>query len=423
MDVRPIGPARRPLDAALDAPPSKSVTHRALVAAALASGTSTLHGPLDADDTRITFAGLSELGLEVRDEGCRWIVEGCGRAVPGGGKVNLHESGTSLRFLVALAALGAAPTELDGSPRLRERPIQELAVALSDVGAQVRLGQSAGGLPVQVGGRPPRGGRVRVASSRSSQFASALLLIASRLPDGLDLSLEPPVVSLPYVRLTVGVLADFGVAIEQVEDLRWRVPPQDYGPRDYSVEGDHSSASYFLAAACVVGGRVRVRGLLPRSAQSDAVLVDLLDSLGCEVGRGEDWVEVRGTGRIPGFDLHMGDAPDLVPTMAVLGLFADGPCVIRGVAHLRLKESDRLEMLASNLRLLGRSATAEEDRLVIGPPPDQLGGGQVPTASDHRMAMAFAVAGLRLGGVTVEEPGCVAKSNPAFWEQFEKLAE
>jgi 3-phosphoshikimate 1-carboxyvinyltransferase len=421
MDARPIRPARGRLDAALDAPPSKSVTHRALIAAALASGRSTVHAPLDADDTRTTFAGLSELGLDVREERRRWIVEGCGGAVPGGGKLSLNESGTSLRFLVALAALGVAPSELDGSPRLRERPIQELAAALVDLGAEVRLGPSGGGLPVRVGGRPPRGGRVRVSSSRSSQFASALLLVAPRLPDGLDLTLEPPVVSLPYIRLTAGVLADFGVSIEQVEDLRWRVPPQDYGARDYSVEGDHSSASYFLAAACIVGGRVRVRGLSPQSAQSDAVLVDLLDSLGCEIGRGADWIEVSGTGRIPGFDLHMGDAPDLVPTMAVLGLFADGPCAIRGVAHLRLKESDRLEMLASNLRLLGRAATAEADRLTIGPPPEHLGGGQVPTASDHRMAMAFAVAGLRLGGVTVEEPGCVAKSNPAFWTQFEKL--
>ena len=199
------------------------------------------------------------------------------------------------------------------------------------------------------------------------------------------------------------------------------MPPQDYGACDYSVEGDHSSASYFLAAACIVGGRIRVRGLLPHSAQSDAVLVDLLDSLGCEIGRGEDWVEVRGTGRIPGFDLHMGDAPDLVPTMAVLGLFADGPCAIRGVAHLRLKESDRLEMLASNLRLLGRSATAEEDRLVIGPPPGQLRGGQVPTASDHRMAMAFAIAGLRIPGVTIDDAECVAKSNPDFWRDFSRL--
>ncbi len=421
MGVRSIRAARRPLDAVVDAVPSKSVTHRALVAAALASGPTELHGALDADDTRASLEGLAALGVGVARQADRWIVHGCGGRVRGGGSVALGESGTSLRFLLALAALGAAPSRLDGAGRLRQRPLRELADALVGLGGEVRLDPSSGGLPALAGGRPPRGGLVRLDGSRSSQFASALLLIGARLPSGLDLSLAPPVVSLPYVQLTADVLGDFGVRIEPQAELRWRVPAQDFPGRSYSVEGDHSSASYFLAAACLAGGRVRVRGIDPQSRQPDARIGDVLEQLGCEIRRGADWIEVRGSGRVPPFDLDSGDAPDLVPTLAALGLFADGPCAIRRVAHLRHKESDRLERLAANLRQLGRPATAESDRLVIGPAPPRLVPARVVTESDHRIAMAFAIAGLRLDGVSVDDPACVSKSNPRFWSQFETL--
>ncbi len=380
-----------------------------------------MHRPLEADDTRVTRDGLAALGVMVRIEGDRWIIDGCAGKLAGGARLALGESGTSMRLLAAVAALGVAPSLLDGAPRLRERPLQELATALVELGGEARLGPSAGGLPLEVGGRPLRGGCARVGSARSSQFASALLLVGPRLPAGLDLTLAAPVVSLPYVRLTAQVLSDFGVRVEHPEEHRWRVPPQDYRAREYVVEGDHSSASYFLAAACVLGGRVRVRGLLTRSAQPDARLGSLLEQLGCAVCRGDDWIEVRGSGRIPGFDFEMSDAPDLVPTLAVLGLFADHSSVVRGVAHLRHKESDRLELLAANLRRMGRAASAEQDRLVIGPPPVSLKGGLMPTASDHRIAMAFAVAGLRLRGMSVDDPACVSKSHPGFWSQLERL--
>lgn len=421
MEDRTIRPAREALDATVDAPPSKSVTHRALVVAALASGPSVLRSALDADDTRRTLNGLEALGVRLAAGSRGWKVEGVSGRVAGGVRLDLGESGTSLRFLVAVAALGAAVSELDGGERLRERPIRELADALCVLGGDVRPGPSTGGLPVRAGGRPPRGGRVRVASSRSSQFASALLLVAPRLPEGLELTLDSPVASLPYVELTAAVLSDFGVAVERRGERHFAIARQDYAGRDYAIEGDHSSSSYFLAAACAIGGRVRARGLRASSAQADARLGSLLEALGCEVRRGGDWVEVRGNGRIPPFDLDLRDAPDLVPTVAMLALFAEGPCSIRGVAHLRLKESDRLEVLARNLRTLGRAAVAEADGLRIGEPSFQPCGGRIATASDHRIAMAFAIAGLRQEGVRIQDPGCVAKSNPRFWEQFAEI--
>lgn len=421
MNPRTIRPADGAPDADLAAPPSKSVTHRALVAAALADGPSTIFDPLLAEDTSATRGGLRDLGVPVEERDGGWTVRGCSGRVAGGGRLWLGDSGTSARFLLALAALSRTPSRLDGSPRLRQRPLRELGEALRRLGCRIRLSPGGGGLPAEAGGSPPVGGAVRVAAGRSSQFASALLLIGSRLPGGLDLTLEPPAVSLPYIELTERVLRGFGVAVERPEPLRWRVAEGGYAGRDYRVEGDHSAASYFLAAAALLGGRVRVRGLDPDSAQPDSCLAGILERLGCGVARGRDTIEVRGSGRIPPFDLPMGHAPDLVPTLAILGLFAEGASTVRGVAHLRHKESNRLELLARNLRVLGREAQAAEDRLEIGPPTGMLRGARIETASDHRMAMAFAVAGLRLKGVVVDDESCVAKSDPRFWDRLEAL--
>ena len=421
MNLRRISTAKRALDASLQAVPSKSVTHRALVAAALATGKSTIRHPLDADDTHVTRGGLAAVGIRIESLPDRWIVHGRSGDVPGGAKVSLQESGTSLRFLLAVAATGTAASRLDGAQRLRERPIRELASALEALGGFVRLGRT-GGLPLDAGGRALQGGSVRLPGAPSSQFASALLLIGSRLPGGLDLTIDPPIVSAPYIRLTARVLEQFGVRIERIEEGRWRVEPGEYSGREYSVEGDHSSASYFLAAAAVAGGRVRVAGLAPDSEQADRRLSSILRDLGCTVRTGEDWIEAESDrGSVPGFDLDLADAPDLVPTLAMLALFAEGPSALRGIAHLRAKESDRLEVLAQNLRTLGRVAVAGEDRLEIGPRKAPPRGGTVVTASDHRIAMAFAVAGLAVKGLTLDDAECVAKSNPLFWEQFGEL--
>jgi len=422
MNPRPIRTVRRPLDATLRASPSKSATHRALVVASLADGRSVIRDPLDADDTRVTLDGLRELGVRVDETAGAWTVEGCADVPPGGGSLWLAQSGTSMRFLLALAALGRAPSSLDGSARLRERPLHDLAQALRDIGATVEATSTSGGLPARAGGGPrPSGGRVRVAARHSSQFASALLLVGSRLERGLDLTLEPPAVSLPYVDLTVGMLEAFGVPVERAGELRWRVPHCPHEARELRIEGDHSSASYFLAAAAVVGGRVRVEGLDPSSRQPDARLARLLADAGSTVRTGPDWIEVTGSGPPRAFSLDLGASPDLVPTVAVVAMFADGPCELHGISHLKVKESDRLRAVAANLGRLGCDAAAGEDRLRVEPDPKRYHGATVVTEGDHRMAMAFAVAGLVVDGVTVDDPACVSKSNPSFWAQLDSL--
>jgi len=420
MESRRIRRVFAPLDAALRAPGSKSMTHRALVAAALADGRSRIIAPLDADDTRRTLAGLAALGARVEATPGAWIVDGCPTVLPGGGVLALGDSGTSLRLLVAVAALGREPTTLDGSPRLRERPIHDLVQALARLGASVH--DTNGALPVRAGGTPPRGGALTLRADRTSQFASALLLIGPRLAEGLALTLAPPAVSLPYVELTLGVMSEFGVPVERPAELEFLVRPGRYLPRRYRVEGDHSSASYFLAAPAIAGGRVRVEGLFPDSLQPDARLGQVLGDAGCRVLRGPDWIEVDGTGAtLSAFDLDLGPAPDLVPTVAVLAMFADGRSRLLNIGHLRDKESDRLEMIAGNLRRLGCEAQVVGDGLEIVGQRAGLHGGLVTTAGDHRLAMAFAIAGLAIDGVDVDDPACVSKSNPEFWSQLDSL--
>jgi len=419
MEPRAIRRARKTLDATLRVPSSKSVTHRALVAAALAEGTSTIVEPLLADDTLRTRIGLERLGVGIETTPDAWRVHGRPRDLAGGAALYLGDSGTSMRFLVAVATLGRTASTLDGSARLRERPIHDLVQALRSLGASVE--DERGGLPVRVGGVSPRGGAVRVRADRSSQFASALLLVGPLLPDGLRLALDPPAVSLPYVELTVEVMGAFGVAVERRAELEFGIDPSPYRAREYRVEGDHSSASYFLAAAAIVGGRVRIRGLALDSRQPDSRLGSLLAEAGCEVTSGADWVEVRGGAELRPFDLDMGAAPDLVPTVAVLAMFARGSSRLRNIAHLRDKESDRLAMIAGNLSRLGCEASVIDTGLEIHGAPDRLHGATVVTASDHRMAMAFGVAGLAVDGVLIDDPVCVSKSNPAFWDQLESL--
>ncbi len=424
MAGRSLVPLRRPLDAILRALPSKSVTHRALVAAALADGASVLEDVLLADDTGVTLDGLRALGIDIAvDSDGTARVRGASAEIPGGARISLHDSGTSMRFLLAVSALGRSPSRLDGSERLRQRPLSELARALVSLGAAVSLPSQAGlGLPATAGGTLPVGGTVRLAGGTSSQFASALLLVGPRLARGLELVLEPPLVSLPYVELTVQVLEAFGARVERGERGTWRVGPGAPRPTRFRVEGDHSTASYFLAAAAVVGGRVRVTGLHPSSAQPDARLGAVLERAGCRVRYGTNWVEVQAGSVLRPLDEDLTDAPDLAPTLAVIGLFAEGTTELRGLGHLRHKESDRLVTIAGNLRRFGCRVDVTDDRLRCTPPPrSKLQGGTVDTASDHRIAMAFAVGGLAIDGVAVDDADCVAKSNPRFWEQLSQL--
>ena len=403
-----------PVDLSLTAPPSKSLTHRALVAAALADGPSILYDPLLADDTLLTIAGLRRLGATI-ETGDRVVgIEGAGGPLVAGDGAELDcgNSGTTLRLLASVAALADSRATLTGSARMRERPVGPLGTALEALGATVRYPDGHGLPPIEIAG-PLRGGEVAVDGEVSSQFASSLLLASPLMPGGLVLRLASPPVSRSYLDLTVGVMARFGAAVDRRGYERFAVTRGGYAGTAYAVEGDWSSASYLFALAAALGGRVAVRNLDPASAQGDRRFVGALAAMGCRVSAGPDGVTVERDGPLQGIECEMSSSPDTVMTLAVVAALAEGSTRITGVGHLRHKESDRLAVTVDRLRTLGAGAEVEEDALVVVPAP--LHGGAIDPAGDHRLAMAFSVLGLAVGGVEIEDPGCVAKSWPGFW--------
>jgi len=416
LAIRPRGP----LDATVRVPGSKSITNRAVLAAALARGESRLEGALASDDTEAMRRALAELGVEVEAQGATWTVRGTGGVLAAPKRtLDARASGTTARFLAAAATLAAGPVVIDGSPRMRERPIDDLARALALLGAKVEVLGRDGCPPLRVAGGGLRGGRAPIDARRSSQFVSAVLLAAPCARE--DVVLEPVggvIVSRPYVELTLAVMRAFGA------DAGWAGPALrvaagvGYRGSAYAIEPDASAAAYPFAAAAIAGGVVRVPGLPSDSQQADLGLLDVLARMGCKVERGADAIAVKG-GPLVGVDVDMNAMPDAVLALAVVALFAEGPTRIRNVANLRIKETDRLAALERELGRLGARARASADGLEIEPGP--LRGAAIETYDDHRMAMAFALAGLRVPGVVIREPGCVAKTWPDYFEALERL--
>ncbi len=407
------------LDATVAIPGSRSLTNRALVCAALADGTSHLRGWVDCEDTQAMIAGLGRLGVEIEDDEGDLAVHGMGGrfAIPLH-PVDCGASGTTMRFLTACAALVPGRVVLDGTPRMRERPIQDLADGLQALGARVRT--VAGCPPVTVLGGGLAGGAVAIDAGRSSQYLSALLMVAPMAEEPIDLTINA-LVSRPYVDLTLDVMANFGISIETEGPNRLHIDNRrSYQPRRYDIEPDASSAAYFFAAAAVTGGRVRVDGLTPASCQADVRFVEVLERMGCRAERGSSWTSVRGQRYLHGIDTDMNAMPDAALVLAVVACFAQGETWIRNVANLRIKETDRMRALETELRKLGATVnTTESDLQII--PPDQVQGAKIATYDDHRIAMSFAVAGLGAPGVVIEDPDCVAKTLPEFFELLESL--
>lgn len=419
METRAIRP-RGPLNGVVRVPGSKSHTQRALIAASLADGGSRLEAPLFSEDTRLLAAALRRLGAEIVAEGGDLTVRGC-RGIPAApdGELFLGNNGTAMRFLLSVAALGRGKYRITGDPRLCERPVGSLAEALNQLGVTIETRN--GCPPVVVHAAGMRGGITELADLRSSQFVSSLLLAAPYADRDVEVVLKGNTVSEPYIDMTIGVMADFGVSVLREEAHRYRVPAgQRYRGRGYRIEGDASSASYFFLAAALCGGSVRVLHVRRGGLQGDTRFLDILETLGCRVHAGEDEIEVEGgprDGAEHSFD--MGDIPDMVPTLAVLAAFRPGRTTVSRVPHLRLKESDRLAALASELRKIGAEVVEREDGLTItGGNPH---GATIETYRDHRIAMSFAVAGLAVPGMKISDPGCVAKSFPSFWEEIERL--
>ncbi|MBU4355153.1 MAG: 3-phosphoshikimate 1-carboxyvinyltransferase [Proteobacteria bacterium] len=407
------------VQATLTLPGSKSYTHRALMAAALAGGESVLTNALAAEDTELTAAALKRLGAGIDWQGTTIRVTGrSGRWLPARLPIYLGNSGTSMRFLTALAALGEGEYLLTGTDRLCQRPLGELLEALGQAGVQAVSERGDGCPPVRVTGGLT-GGKAQLSGAISSQYLSALLFIGPLAPAGLKIGITGELVSRPYVDLTLEVLGDFGISYYREGYRYFELPGgQCYLPREYEIEADASSASYFWAAAALTGGRVTITNLSLESSQGDAAFPEVLGRMGCGIESTPAGLTVQG-GPLRGVTVDMATMPDLVPTLAVLAAFATGDTVITGVAHLRHKETDRLAAVAAELGKLGIEARETDDGLVIRGGAPQ--GAVIHTYSDHRIAMSFAVAGLKIPGVAIEDPECVAKSFPDFWQFFKQL--
>jgi 3-phosphoshikimate 1-carboxyvinyltransferase len=394
-----------------------------LVAAALAAGDSSLRGALASDDTRVMADALAALGCPVEAGGGTWRVTGRGgRLRAPAAPLYAGNSGTTARFLTAAATLADGPVVIDGDARMRERPIQDLVLALRGLGAPVETQGRDGCPPVRVAGGGLPGGATEIDARRSSQYVSAVLLAAPYAKRDVRLRLLGGVlVSRPYVDLTLQLMREFGADADWTADGGLRVAAgHGYEARDYAVEPDASAAAYPFCAAAIAGGRVRVEGIPKDSIQADLALLEILERMGCRVERGERAVMVHGpTGRLRGVDIDMNALPDAALALAVVAAFAEGPTRIRNVANLRIKETDRLAALETELRRLGAGARASADGIEIEPGP--LHGAEIATYRDHRMAMAFALAGLKVPGVVILDPDCVSKTWPEYFSVLERL--
>jgi 3-phosphoshikimate 1-carboxyvinyltransferase len=424
VEPRRVRTLAAPVDAVVDVPGSKSIANRALVCAALASGTSELRNVPDGDDTAAMVAGLSALGASVITAGDQVVLTGIADpAAMSSAQVHAALAGTTSRFLTAFAALGQHPITIDGLPALRRRPFGPLHDALAQLGVRVSPGDGLGHLPVTVEG-PPTSGQVAIAGDVSSQYITALMLIGPYLPDGLRLTLTSELVSRPYVEMTAQVMSIFGRADCSMSDREIVVPAGAYSSAAFTIEPDASSASYPLAIAAVGGGQVTISGLGERSVQGDARFAGLLGAMGCsvEIAPGSTRVTRGAATPLRGIEVDMADISDLVPTVAAVALFAETPTRIAGVGFIRGKESDRLGDLARELRALGGDVDETDDGLLVRPSAGALHAALVGTHHDHRLAMAFAVIGCAVPGVEIVDPGVVSKSWPGFWDMLNGLA-
>jgi len=411
------------VSASLSPPGSKSLTNRALILAALAAGRSTLRGCLDSEDTRVMLAALARFGLPhaICNEGTRVTVEG------GGGPprslseperaLDVATAGTAARFLTAVLAASSLHALVDGSPRMRERPMEGLLRALREQGAEIRCLAADDLLPIEISGARLRGGEIRLQRPPSSQFISALILAAALAEAPTRIILEQGTPARPYVDMTLVALREFG------GDARWDgrdeivITPKVLQGRDYAIEPDASAASYLLALPAIFGGRITIPDLGHASVQGDAMFCDVLRRMGAEVTQDAGSTTVTGSGPLIGADLDLSDMPDMTLTAAVLALHARGRTEIHGVEVLRHHESDRLAAATTELRKLGATVDELPGGLIIDPPATPRRDVAIDTYLDHRMAMAFSLA----GHVEIRDPACVGKTYPRFFEVLAEL--
>jgi len=416
---------RSSIDCQISVPGSKSLTQRALIAASLAAGNSTLLGPLASEDTKYTSTALRQMGIEIDNAGANWHISGRGGLVKTPDQaIFLGNNGTATRFLTSVAALGDGDFRITGGPRMAERPIGPLITALCGWGAAIKSVNGNDCPPLDISAHGINGGQTVLPEGKSSQYLSSLLLVAPYSKSPALLNVQGQVFSRPYVKMTMAVMNDFGIKVEASADLsNFSIPQGVYQAHEYLVEGDASSASYFWAAAAITKGRVTITNVPHPSLQGDAVLVDILAKMGCLVEKSRNGITVSGPNELKSVEVDMANCPDVVPTLAIVAACAHGTTIIKNIAHLRIKECDRLHVMAKELAKLGVKTAEEQDRLIITGNPDRknLHGAEIETYDDHRIAMSFAVAGLLIPGIKIMGENCVAKSFPDFWQRFALL--
>ncbi|WP_367988640.1 3-phosphoshikimate 1-carboxyvinyltransferase [Vibrio sp. NTOU-M3] len=407
-------------------PGSKSVSNRALLLAALAKGTTRLTNLLDSDDIRHMLNALTKLGVSYRLSEDKTVceVEGLGQpfSVSQATELFLGNAGTAMRPLAAALCLGEGEYVLTGEPRMKERPIGHLVTALRQAGAEVTYLENDDYPPLKITGTGLKGGVVSIDGSISSQFLTAFLMSAPLAQDDVTIKIEGELVSKPYIDITLHIMTQFGVEVENrnYQEFVIRAGQSYVAPGDFLVEGDASSASYFLAAAAIKGGEIKVTGIGKKSIQGDIQFADALEKMGAEIEWGDDYVISR-VGQLTAVDMDFNHIPDAAMTIATAALFAKGTTAIRNVYNWRVKETDRLAAMATELRKVGAEVEEGEDYIVITP-PQQLKHAAIDTYDDHRMAMCFSLVALSDTPVTINDPKCTSKTFPDYFEKLASLS-
>jgi len=431
-----IIPVSHPLDATVHVPGSKSLTNRALLISALANGKTRLTNALFSDDSCYFAKALQILGLDVQlnEAEHEMTVSGLGGKIPvNKAELFIGNAGTAARFLSAFLTLGNGEYILDGEPRMRERPIRDLVDALTQLGAKMETVHNCPPVKIMASGLP--GGRTKIAGKISSQFLSALLLVSPYAKSPVEIEVITELNSKPYVDMTIAIMRDFGVEVQRNDYQSFSVPITAYKLPStnlqppisnfqplsvYAIESDASAASYFFAAPAICGGTVRVENISRKSKQGDIVFLDVLKQMGCEIKEAENCIQVMSGPSLQGVDVDLRDIPDTAQTLAVVAPFASSPTRIRGIASARLKETDRIHATCSELTRLGVRVEEHEDGMTIHP-VEKMHPAVIQTYQDHRMAMAFSLIGLRVPGITIENPSCVSKTFPNYFEVLEIL--
>jgi 3-phosphoshikimate 1-carboxyvinyltransferase len=400
---------------------SKSLTNRAMIAAALAPGTTKLLNASLSDDSKFLSTAMNQIGIpvDIRDRDNIILVHG-GKPRKPDGEFFMGNAGTAMRFFTSFVCLGTGEYEIDGEARMRERPIGGLVEALRSLGAEIRYEMSDGCPPLAIKASGLKGGKTVVSGDTSSQFVSSLLLSAPGAQGAVEIEVEGEVASKPYIEITLDVMRDLGVSVEREAYRRFRIPAgSKYQSKVFKIEADGASANYFLAMAAATGGKARVRGVGSRSHQGELKFAAILEQMGCTVKMFPEAIEVTG-GSLKGVDVDMNDCPDSVQTLACVALFAKGSTRVRNVKNLRVKETDRIAAIANECGKLGASVDEMDDGFALTP-PKQVGAAEIETYKDHRVAMSFAVAAVAAPGIVIKDPEVVSKSFPGFWEQLGTL--